>query len=326
MDPLSDILSLIKPRSYSCAGFDVGGDQCTPLPEHEGIVCYAMLSGEMWLSVEPHSEAIRLKPNDCVVLPSGRPVTTATDLGLLPMEPDIVMQHGVSIGDIKYINGGGKCFLIACYFEVDRQYTEFWLQMLSPVVHVKNEEDKAVLRWALDRMRLELHDLQPGGPLIVEHLAHLILVQALRLHLKEAGIGWLSALGKKEVSLAIKAMHENPARRWTVDSLAKRAGMSRANFAARFKEAVGITPLNYLRRWRMLLAGHRLTTTTEPVSQIALSLGYESESAFSMAFKNLMGISPRRYGRRETSIANERPFPSLPREPLEPHGINAAQI
>jgi AraC-like DNA-binding protein len=104
-------------------------------------------------------------------------------------------------------------------------------------------------------------------------------------------------LGNQEMSAAITAMHKHPARRWTVDALAEEAGMSRANFALRFKTAVGASPLDYLRRWRMLLAGNRLTTTTQPVSAIALSLGYESESAFSTAFKRVMGVSPRRYGR-----------------------------
>jgi AraC-like DNA-binding protein len=96
---------------------------------------------------------------------------------------------------------------------------------------------------------------------------------------------------------AISAMHEDPAHRWTLQALAQRAGMSRSTFALKFKETVGASPLEYLTHWRMLLAGDRLTNSGDPISVIALSLGYESESAFSTAFKRVMGCSPRQYSR-----------------------------
>jgi AraC-like DNA-binding protein len=99
------------------------------------------------------------------------------------------------------------------------------------------------------------------------------------------------------MSAAISAMHDDPAHGWTVQELAERAGMSRSIFALRFKQTVGAAPMEYLARWRMLLAGDKLVNSSEPISAIALSLGYESESAFSTAFKRVMGCSPRRYSR-----------------------------
>ncbi len=99
------------------------------------------------------------------------------------------------------------------------------------------------------------------------------------------------------MSSAISAMHADPARRWTLQMLAERAGMSRSAFAVKFKETVGAAPMDYLTRWRMLLAGDRLVNSSDPISVIAPSLGYESESAFSTAFKRVMDCSPRRYGR-----------------------------
>jgi AraC-like DNA-binding protein len=145
-----------------------------------------------------------------------------------------------------------------------------------------------------------LRDPQPGSLLVAEHLASVIMVQALRLHLAEGpggGIGWLFALADRQMSAAITAMHADPAHRWTLQELAERAGMSRSTFALRFKATVGDSPLEYLTRWRMLLAGDRLVNSGDPVSTIALSLGYESESAFSTAFKRVMGSSPRQYSR-----------------------------
>jgi AraC-like DNA-binding protein len=99
------------------------------------------------------------------------------------------------------------------------------------------------------------------------------------------------------MSAAITAMHADPAHRWTLQELAGHAAMSRSTFALRFKETVGASPMEYLTRWRMLLAGDQLENSSDPISVIALSLGYESESAFSTAFKRVMGCSPRQYSR-----------------------------
>jgi AraC-like DNA-binding protein len=95
----------------------------------------------------------------------------------------------------------------------------------------------------------------------------------------------------------MSAIHADPAHNWTVESLAKCSGMSRSAFAARFKDKVGQSPMAYLKHWRMMLAGEKLLRSREPISQISLSLGYESESAFSTAFKRVMGCAPRGYGK-----------------------------
>jgi AraC-like DNA-binding protein len=99
------------------------------------------------------------------------------------------------------------------------------------------------------------------------------------------------------------AIHDDPARRWTVEALAAMAGMSRSSFALRFKDKVGSAPMEYLARWRMLLAGDRLEHSGDPISVIARTLGYESESAFSTAFKRAMGCSPGQYGRGRQAAA-----------------------
>jgi len=95
----------------------------------------------------------------------------------------------------------------------------------------------------------------------------------------------------------MSAIHAQPAERWTVDALARVANMSRSAFALRFKEILGLTPMEYLIRWRMLLASDRLINSADSVSSIAFSLGYESESSFSTAFKRIMSQSPRGYQR-----------------------------
>jgi AraC-like DNA-binding protein len=105
------------------------------------------------------------------------------------------------------------------------------------------------------------------------------------------------------MSAAITSIHDEPAHDWTVEELGQRAGMSRSIFALRFKETVGVWPMEYLTRWRMLLAGDRMANTSDSISEIAQSLGYESTSAFTKAFKKIMSSSPRQYGHGQNSLS-----------------------
>ncbi|HVJ44180.1 MAG TPA: cupin domain-containing protein [Dongiaceae bacterium] len=300
MDPLSDVLSLLKPRSYMSAGFDAGGDWSIQFPDQqEGIKSGAVVTGRCWLSVEGVGEAVRLETGDCFLLPSGRPFRLASDLSLTPVAARSVFSTAMN-GGIASHNGGGDFFLVSSRFALAGNHAGILLRMLPPIVHIRQEADQAALRWSVERMMQEMREQRPGGFLVIQHLAHMMLVQALRLHLAEGprgGVGWLFALADKQMGAAINAMHAEPARRWTLQELAEQAGMSRSTFALRFKETVGASPLDYLTRWRMLLAGDRLANSSDPVSVIALSLGYESESAFSTAFKRVMGCAPRQYGR-----------------------------
>jgi AraC-like DNA-binding protein len=300
MDPLSGVLSLLKMRSYIVGGFDVGGKLSVRFGQHDGIKCYSVVSGQCWLSVDGVPDPVRLEAGDCFLLPHGRPFRLATDLTLEPVDALTILATAKRQGGIAVVNGGGECCMVGGFFAFTGSHAGILLGMLPPIVHLQKESDKAALRWSLERMRLELIEQQPGGSLVAEHLAHMMLVQALRLHLADGvkgGVGWLFALADKQMSAAITAMHDSPGHRWTLQELGECAGMSRSIFALKFKEKVGKSPMEYLTRWRMLLAGDRMANSGDPVSAIALSLGYESESAFSTAFKRVMGCSPRQYGR-----------------------------
>ena len=320
MDPLSDVLSLLKPRSYVSAGFDAGGEWSIQFrDQHEFIKCYAVVSGQCWLSVEGVPDVIRLKSGDCFVLPSGRPFRLASDLALTPADAEPIFSPARYGGVVSY-NGGGDFFLVGSRFAVSGNHAGILLGMLPPVVHIWKELDQAALRWSVERMMQELRERQPGSFLVAQHLAHMMLVQALRLHCAQeltGAVGWLFALADKQLSSAINAMHEDPAHRWTLGELAERAAMSRSIFALKFKRKVGVSPMEYLMRWRMLLAGDKLTSSSEPISVIALSLSYESESAFSTAFKRVMGCSPRQYGRGRNPAS---------RSPVGEHAASANRL
>ena len=299
MDPLSDVLSLLKPRNTMVRGFDLGGPWSIQFGAHEGVKCYAVVSGQGWLSMEGVADPVRLQAGDCLLLPRGRPIRLASDLDLPPVDIETFVSAAAE-GGIARLNGGGDCFGVGGWFDFAGPHAGILLGVLPPIVHIREDADRATLRWALERMMQELREPQPGGALVTQHLAQMVLIQALRLHLAEGsngGVGWLFALSDPQMSAAISAMHQDPARRWTLQALAARAGMSRSSFAQKFKQAVGASPMDYLTRWRMLLAGDRLKHSGDAVSAIGLSLGYESESAFSTAFKRVMDTSPRKYGR-----------------------------
>ena len=298
MDPLSDVLALLKPRSYVSGGWGTSGDMAVRFPRHDGIKCYVIVSGQCWLSLEGVPEPVRLTAGDCVLLPSGRPFILASDLSLAPVDYRVFLSATKDGCGAR--NGAETCFITGGHFSFAPNHASILLGVLPPIVHIREESERSALRWCIERMARELREPQPGGSLIAEHLVHMILLQALRLHLAEGargGIGWLFALADKQMSAAINAIHEDPAHDWTLQELARRAGMSRSTFALKFKQTVGSSPMEYLTRWRMLLAGDRLTNSSDSVSAISLSLGYESESAFSTAFKRVMGCSPRQYGR-----------------------------
>lgn len=301
MDPLSEVLSLLKPRSHISSGFDAGGEWAVQFSsQHLLIKCYAIVSGACWLVVEGQADAVRLVAGECFVLPSGRPFRLASDPGVVPVDAAGIFPP-MRAGGVVTINGGGDLFLVGSRFAVSGQHASMLMDLLPPIVHIRRESEQSALRWAIDRMMLELRDQQPGGELIAQHLAHMMLISALRLHLEntaEPSTGWIAALVDRHLGPVIRAIHASPGQRWMLRDLARLACQSRSSFAERFRRVVGCTPMEYLTRWRMLMACERLGSGKERVSRVASDLGYESESAFSTAFKRVWGCSPREFGRK----------------------------
>lgn len=297
MDALSDVLSLLRLEDYGSAAFDAGGQWCIAFPKDDGIRFYALMSGECWLQVDGVPDPLRVRAGDCLLLPHGRAARLATDLTLPPYDAYAVFENAQ--GGIATLQGGGDLFGVGGFFELAADPAELLIGMLPPIVHIAGEQSKAMLVWCVESMMQEIRNPLAGSALVAKHLATMILVAALRLHVTEEtnGIGWLFALADPQMAFAINAMHEDPAQRWTLPLLAQRSGMSRTGFAMKFKKTVGVTPMEYLTRWRMARACDRLVRSDDSIAQIAFSLGYESESAFSAAFKRIKGRSPRSYGR-----------------------------
>ena len=299
LDPLSEVLSLMRPDTCMAGGFSMTGQLAMSFPKHSGVKCYALLTGTCFLRMEGIAEPIPLHAGDCFILPHGRPFQLTTDLSLQAVDYTVAIAQGDmrkeppgATGVVAYMAGG--------FFAFSGRLAEMLLQSLPSVVRLQRDADKAAIRLSMERMREELAHPQPGSSWMAQHLAHTMLIQALRQHLTHASAadsGWLFALADPQLSRAITAMHQAPSTPWTVQTLAERAGMSRSVFASRFQAKVGTTPVEYLTRWRMLLAADRLRHSSDGLSSIAQSLGYESDSAFGKAFRRVMGASPRQYAR-----------------------------
>ncbi|MEM9009980.1 MAG: AraC family transcriptional regulator [Pseudomonadota bacterium] len=300
MDPLSDIVSLLRPHDCVAAGLDAGGDWSIRFDRHAGLKCNAVLKGTCWLRVEGAAEPRRLTAGDCVILPKGRPFLLSSRPARFSEDAEAIYAP-IPHGGTAVYGGGGDFFMTGSRFLLSGAAADILLRALPLVVVVRPGAEREAVQWSLHRIAEELREPRPGAALSIAHLSHFVLVQAMRCHLEEAPPktgGWLAAIADRQISRAVTAMHDDPARAWTVRELAARAGLSRTSFAVRFRRIAGQTPMGYLTQWRMLFAAERLRRMEASVAEIAAEVGYASESAFTVAFKRATGQTPRRYARR----------------------------
>ncbi len=172
------------------------------------------------------------------------------------------------------------------------------LLLALPRVLVADLRGHSCADWAASSFRYaarEHAEHRPGSQEILARLSELLFVEAVRGHIENLpgnSTGWLAALRDPPLARALSALHARPRHPWTTEGLATEVLLSRSAFAERFTSTVGMPPMSYLARWRMLLAGQRLRESADTIAQIAGSVGYESESTFSRAFTREMGTSP----------------------------------
>ncbi|GAB2574881.1 AraC family transcriptional regulator [Paractinoplanes abujensis] len=290
-DPLEDVLALVGASSSFSAGLVAGGDWAVSFAPTPAVKFNAVRRGRCLLLVA--DVTYELNPGDCFLLTRPVAFTLASDLTWPTIPAAVIFAGGTGRAGT-----GDDVFLLGGRFDFGERARELLLDALPPVVHVPGASPSAAtVRWALEQIETEMRERPLGAALVAEHLALVMLIHVLRLHVSLAppDSGWLAGLADPVVGPALRLLHGEPAYAWTVAELASRASVSRSTMAARFRRVVGQGPLEYLTRWRIELAAARLRRDDGTVAAIARSVGYGSESALSNAFKRLTGLSPRAY-------------------------------
>lgn len=273
------------------------------VPPAINIKCYAIQSGSCWLQVGT-DEPLALEAGDTALVFCNAPLSLFR--GVDPVVVDALdLFPSVPAGETVVLRGGGACSGVGGFFAFDGAHAEVLLEVLPSIVHIRGAATGAALSGSIERLMSELRHPQPGSDLIAQHLAQVLLVETLRLHLMNARpspTGWLFALADRRLRTAVAAMHSEPARRWTLSTLASVAGMSRSSFAEQFKNVTGHSPIEYLTRWRIFIAAGQLEGDRLSVSEVASSVGYQSDSAFGAAFKRLTGAAPRQFRKAKERI------------------------
>nr|WP_314545789.1 AraC family transcriptional regulator [uncultured Massilia sp.] len=297
MDPLSDVLSMLRPTDYAFRGLEAGGSWSLHYPADGSLKCFAITLGSCWLYGDAPIGQRRLRQGDVVMVSGGTAFSVCSDLESRPVDVAEALTV-VGPGNVARIGTGVDidCAGLGGYFGFGSTNAGILLAILPEIVQVASAAGEA-LRLSIARLMEELRCPRPGGQLMASHFAQMLLIEALRHHLDGAAPGrgsWLYALHDSKLSTALGAIHAEPGRPWTVALLAATAGMSRSAFAAHFTDTVGEAPMAYVTRWRMLLACERLAVKGATISRVAASLGYGSDSAFGAAFKRVFGASPRK--------------------------------
>jgi AraC-like DNA-binding protein len=298
VDPLSDVLSLLKVESVLSARFEGCGSWAMRFPAYRHIKFGAVVEGSFWLWCEESMTPSKFERGDFYLLTNGSPYCTASDLTRRPEDGrQIFTANKGADGVVRYGQGIDKVVVTGGRFTFDDDVSHLLLSQLPPLIRLPSTAPYSTsLKAVLDLLADETETIRPGDAISATSIANIVLVHTLRAHIAAMPFttGWFGAVRDKQIGAALSLMHGDIAKRWTVDDLASAIGMSRTIFAQRFKKFVGFAPLYYLLRWRMTVAGQELKKG-KSLSKVAESVGYSSETAFNSAFKRITGESPGRY-------------------------------
>ncbi|MDR6289031.1 MULTISPECIES: AraC family transcriptional regulator [Inquilinus] len=308
-DPLSDVLDLADARCVLTGTLIAGGGWARKFKRSDAIKFLAVVRGTCTLSTEGSSAVpARFETGDVVITNGAPGVILASASEWLANAPSTPLERDAD-GNLR-VGDGSNFMMIGGLLEVDEQRCGILRESLPPLIHVNGQRGEAAkLRWLLTELAEETQRKRAGSTTAITHLAKLLFVEALRLHIestKSDKSGWLTALDDRRISIALREIHAQPSHAWKLEELAKLSGMSRTSFAVRFRDVVGIPPLTYVLNWRMRLAERELSETDHSVAHIAWSLGYGSESAFSNAFSRAIGVSPGRFRKDTMPTYSER--------------------
>jgi len=302
MDLLSQIIGVLKPQAVAWRVIETGEPCTIRFPASDLIAFGQVLEGAGEATI-PGGRRLSVAAGDFLLLAATSPWSLRTPGDGPTVEFKTIISQPQSfrsrLGGLPPAGAPAVMRLMAGAFGFAAPNAVLLTGLMVPVIHVRAADVAAGRLGALLRLLGdEATSDRPGRALVLDRLLEIILVECFRRSrggLAEAGTGILAGLGDARIGSALRLMHEDPRRRWTVASLARHVAMSRSAFAARFAGTVGVAPIDYLLNWRMHLAREALTGAPRPMAEIAALAGYGSVSAFSTAFRRATGRSPSRY-------------------------------
>lgn len=320
MDALSDVLGAV--RLTGAVFFDVQASDPwvaeTPrgaaivrriFPHADHLIPYhAIVSGSCWVSV-PGAAPLQVATGDIVMFPHGHAHVLSSGPGMRG-EPDLSLYRRPDESHLPFslslgTAGAATTHVVCGYLGCDARPYNPLLMALPNAIHVTDSPGGTLAAY-VQLALAESKESRIGGECVLGRLSELLFVEVVRRYAESPDTGrtdWLSGLRDPGVGLAITALHREPQRAWTVQSLARAVGLSRSVLAERFSQFVGLPPMQYLASWRMQLAANELRGSNDSVATIANRVGYESEAAFSRAFSKSMGEPPSSWRKRQWRTA-----------------------
>ena len=298
MDPLSQIIGLLKPQAVFWHAVEAHHAWTIGFRPTNIVVFGQIIEGACHVERED-GISFDLEAGDFLLMAAPPNWTMAAFGG------DTVVDFGAVIENPRLLfsptHTGPVTRFMAGNFAFSAANRDLISTLMLPIVHVRGKEIAAARLGALlATFGEEATGDRPGRSLVLDRLLELVLIEALRYRPADIGDGrssLLAGLADPKIGNALRLMHSDPKRPWTLAALAREVGMSRSAFAFRFAETVGIPPIEYLANWRMTLAKSALASSEVPMIDIAEMAGYQSVSAFSTAFKRETGLSPTLYVR-----------------------------
>ncbi|MGI9315811.1 MAG: AraC family transcriptional regulator [bacterium] len=299
VDPVGETLHQLRLNGSFYCRSELTAPWAVEMPAFDGhMMFHVVTAGRCWLEVEGE-ESRMLQQGSLALVPhgNGHLIHSGSTTEIKPLF-DIPVEKVSDRYEVMRYGGDGALTHLTCgLVSFDHLAGQRLFAQLPKVLQIDtwNDEAGSWLQSTLRFIAREARELKPGGETVITHLADILIIQAIRSWIDstpKAAQGWLAALRDKYVGKALAAIHREPERDWTVESLAKEVGMSRSGFSARFTNLVGESAKRYLTHWRMQLAHAQLLETSDTLSVLSDRLGYQSEAAFCRAFKRVFGVPP----------------------------------
>lgn len=330
MDVLSDVLRAVRLTGAIYFDIDAGAPwvgespgtaeiAAAVMPGAEHVISFhAVISGSCWAALGDDTlPPVQVNAGDIVVFPGGAPNVMSSWPGARG-EPNMAMYYRPTDENLPFslIHGGDgdeRTRFICGYLGCDAGPFNPLLSALPPILCARKPDDGS--GWVTDLFRIAMTEgasRRAGGETVLAKLSELMFVEIIRDHLEtlpDDARGWLSGLRDAHVGEALRLIHARPREGWTLDRLARQVGLSRTAFATRFTHYVAVSPMQYLARWRLQLAGRLLERPEVSIAQAGAEVGYESEAAFNRAFKKFVGVPPGTWRKGRSSLLEAERLP-----------------